>query len=583
MPSRLALILLLALTTTSAPAQSIGGILEVFAPATSSSGAYTVSYSCSSQAYCYLEERAGTGGTWAYVGQGGSVPISGRSPGQYYYRVVAITFSHWGGGGYGFGGMETSAEHLVTVLTGGTTSNGDSYADQMGYNYIARRGDLNFDGRQDLFIERTSGGSYGNGVIDRLILQQSSSGTFTAVVPSASQASAASSWTPVSVEIEIKDANLDGFIDLVLHELASAIPGALGQIIFSSGQQSNPSPAGLVAITPAFSKFVKEVDSFAQDPNYFYANAPIVYLPVYGLVYRCEWYWDRGWYPSCGYSFGLVGYQLAYDFSGYDQDAVAIGDSFQTVVDGSLTPWLDPGSDLARKIEQALWRKLGVPVLRGILSGSCGAVFNIVAPDDDPCTLDLDRLGELVVSAVRTLVPQGQWRYLTRGEKDAAIEAGLIIRNVDRVKVYNRQFLSFPNKYNPLSNLLAIAPDGHVYWLSAGGLYPWKEDFSSGDVDPLGILVHELMHVYQYRTWSWHPIKMIGKAALARGDYYYCPLVPGRTITGYNMEEQAEMVQDLFFIGRNKTPYRLPNQACGTAGSLTPVVKPIGGLVPFRG
>lgn len=76
---------------------------------------------------------------------------------------------------------------------------------------------------------------------------------------------------------------------------------------------------------------------------------------------------------------------------------------------------------------------------------------------------------------------------------------------------------------------------------------------------------------------------MIGKAALAFGDYDYCPLVPGRTITGYNMEEQAEMVQDLFLIGRNMTPYRLPNRACGTAGSLTPVVKPIGGLVPFRG
>ena len=46
--SRLAIIVLLALTTTSALAQSLGGILAVFAPVTSSSGAYTVSYSCSS-------------------------------------------------------------------------------------------------------------------------------------------------------------------------------------------------------------------------------------------------------------------------------------------------------------------------------------------------------------------------------------------------------------------------------------------------------------------------------------------------------------------------------------------------------
>jgi hypothetical protein len=52
------------------------------------------------------------------------------------------------------------------------------------------------------------------------------------------------------------------------------------------------------------------------------------------------------------------------------------------------------------------------------------------------------------------------------------------------------------------------------------------------------------MHVYQYRTWRWHPIKMIGKEALAFGDYHYCSLVPDRTIIGYSMEEQAEMVQD---------------------------------------
>lgn len=572
--SRLAMILLLAVTATSAFAQSIGGIMMVFAPATSSSGAYTVSYSCPSQATCQLQERVGTGGTWTYAGQGGSVAISGKSPGQYYYRVLAITLSNWGGGAYGFGGMETSEERLVTVVTGGTTSTGDSYADQMGYNYAARRGDLNFDGRQDLFIERTSGGSYGNGVIDRLILQQSSSGTFTAVVPSASQASAASTWTPVSVEIEIKDANLDGFVDLVLRELASAIPGALGQIIFSSGQQSVSSPAGLVAITPAFSKFVKEVDSFAQDPNYFYANAPLVYVPVYGLVYSCKWYWDRGWYQSCGFSVGLVGYQIAYDFSGYDQDAVAIGDSFQTVVNGSLTTWLNPGSELARKFEQAIRRKLGVPVLRGILSGNCSAVFNIMPSDDNPCTLDLDRLGELLLDTVRKLISQDQWRYLTAGEKDAAIEAGLFIKNVDLVKVYN---ITKPTwaEYNRLGT--ASSSDGDIRWLNISGNYPWSEDFSRGDLRTLGILVHELMHVYQYRSWGWSTTKMLREGGRANGDYFYCPLVPGWTIIRYNMEEQAEMVRDLFVIGRNGTArYNL----CGTAGNLAPIVKPSGGRVP---
>ncbi len=263
---------------------------------------------------------------------------------------------------------------------------------------------------------------------------------------------------------------------------------------------------------------------------------------------------------------GLVGYQLAYNFAVYDQDAVAIGDSFQTVVDGSLTPWLDPGKELARKIEQAIWRKLGVPVLRGILSGGCGAVFNIVASDDNPCTLDLDRLGELVLSAVRTLVPQGQWRYLTAGEKNGAIEARLQIRNVHKVKVFNRPFKLF-------KQTIAMAPFGNVYWIGADGRVPWSEDFSTGDPVVFQVLIHELMHVYQYRTWNWSPIKMILKALAARGDYIYCPLMSGQSISGYNMEEQAELVADRFALSRGGSVFRRDNETCGTLPNLDPIVR----------
>jgi hypothetical protein len=54
----------------------------------------------------------------------------------------------------------------------------------------------------------------------------------------------------------------------------------------------------------------------------------------------------------------------------------------------------------------------------------------------------------------------------------------------------------------------------------------------------------------------------------------------GRTVTGCNIEEQAEMVMDLFLIGRNTTPLMPLNQGCGTVGNLAPIVKPSGGRVP---
>ena len=56
------------------------------------------------------------------------------------------------------------------------------------------------------------------------------------------------------------------------------------------------------------------------------------------------------------------------------------------------------------------------------------------------------------------------------------------------------------------------------------------------------------------------------------------PLVPGQRITGYNMEEQAEMVSDLFLLSRSQPVGLRSNATCASVSNLTPIVKPSGGL-----
>jgi hypothetical protein len=68
---------------------------------------------------------------------------------------------------------------------------------------------------------------------------------------------------------------------------------------------------------------------------------------------------------------------------------------------------------------------------------------------------------------------------------------------------------------------------------------------------------------------------MLLKKLAAGNDYTYCPLVPGQLFTAYNMEEQAEMVQDLFLLSRQLTVLKSSN-SCASIQSLDAVVRFVG-------
>ena len=173
-------------------------IFSVHANAISSSASVVQageSYSINYEYYDFLEEKIGENGSWSFVsGANGTAEISGRPEGVYYYRAVVIDFNS------GFPQFYYSNEISVNVYSGPPIEV-DGIWDQKDYIYQVRKGDVNGDGKQDLFVNRISGGNSNNGVLNKTILQQQADKTFSVLTATPAQLNAAASWATASVEV----------------------------------------------------------------------------------------------------------------------------------------------------------------------------------------------------------------------------------------------------------------------------------------------------------------------------------------------------------------------------------------------
>lgn len=288
-----------ALLAALASAPRLAAAQAPTAPAVTS-GNYTVTYvSCSACVSHWLEERK-EGGSWTYLGTGAAT-ISGKPAGVYYYRAAyyeasRVTVS-----------LRYSAETRVVVATSVPTI--DPLEKQLGYRYEARYGDANGDGRVDLFLNRTVGGSPGNGAIDTLLLIQDASARFSALVPSAAQASAGRSWPIAAVQVVLRDFNVDGFADVLIKGIGRAlgIGGALNQIVYAPGRVLTSLPLGVRAVDSTLKSFVANARDYVVDSSYFRRTAPMqpVLVPV-------TYVWCNGF--SYGYDYGDAGSCYSYTY-----------------------------------------------------------------------------------------------------------------------------------------------------------------------------------------------------------------------------------------------------------------------------
>ena len=143
--------------------------------------------------------------------------------------------------------------------------------------------------------------------------------------------------------------------------------------------------------------------------------------------------------------------------------------------------------------------------------------------------------------------------FINCGEKLLAKQNGITINNVDKVRVYNRgiRAIGIPATSNDVASIR-----GHIY-IGQGASLSFSEDYSTHSTEDKSIIVHELVHVYQVRTLKWSRIKYIRKWLAAADDYCYITI--DKKYDKYNMEEQAQMVQDRYLLDNSRPHWLLCN------------------------
>ena len=200
--------------------------------------------------------------------------------------------------------MAYSRETAVIV---GDVPELDHLVEQANYRYRVRRGDSNADGRTDLYVERRAGGHADNGVIYQTVLQQNPQGGLRIVSATAAQLNQAARWPIASVAVRLSDFDVDGYIDVLLENLGSVIPGMDDLLLFSSGAPYDGRAKAMKAVDAGLRKFAANVQGWIRDRDYFeqfritiWGSISASYcMPSYGWDDFDSWWSPWDW--SCGY------------------------------------------------------------------------------------------------------------------------------------------------------------------------------------------------------------------------------------------------------------------------------------------
>jgi hypothetical protein len=98
----------------------------------------------------------------------------------------------------------------------------------------------------------------------------------------------------------------------------------------------------------------------------------------------------------------------------------------------------------------------------------------------------------------------------------------------------------------------AMAPMGNIWFHPEGGV--WSNDFSKEPLGRQGFFIHEMTHVWQTQTKGRFYLPLM-RHPFCRYDYR---LVPGREFGRYGLEQQAEIVKDVFLAGRGASVPHCP-------------------------
>ena len=137
-------------------------------------------------------------------------------------------------------------------------------------------------------------------------------------------------------------------------------------------------------------------------------------------------------------------------------------------------------------------------------------------------------------------------RFLTSLEQDlaASMFGGAI--DYDRVRVHRRKWIPFqPRDWT-------MAPDGHLWFHPQAAHY--RDCFGCATPALQGHFIHEMTHVWQAQTHGrWHlPLR---RHIFCRYEY---ALVPGKPLSAYGIEQQAEIMREAFLARLRGYAFEVP-------------------------
>ncbi|QQN74191.1 vgr related protein [Croceicoccus sp. YJ47] len=132
--------------------------------------------------------------------------------------------------------------------------------------------------------------------------------------------------------------------------------------------------------------------------------------------------------------------------------------------------------------------------------------------------------------------PAGGERGLTDGEKAlvASVFGGAL--DPDPVRIKRRKWFPF----QPANTLMA--PTGHIHFPARTRLY--CDDFAHASLWLKGLFLHEMTHVWQSQQRGKYWLVMM-RHPFCRYGY---AVMPGRRLTQYGIEQQAEIVRHAFLL-----------------------------------
>jgi len=125
-------------------------------------------------------------------------------------------------------------------------------------------------------------------------------------------------------------------------------------------------------------------------------------------------------------------------------------------------------------------------------------------------------------------------RHLTIGERNLCRSIFGDAIAYDQVRIFNKTWWPFQPRN------ITMAPDGNLWFHPRNDLF--CDDFCDRDIELQGLFIHEMTHVWQHQCGIFLPL---ARHPFCRYDYR---LTPGKALTQYGLEQQAEIVRHIFIL-----------------------------------